>query len=216
MNKIDYDLCVNSINNFLDYRYSDRNPTDDEYRNITDDCVNAFSKIAEECFKYGKFKDKWEYGDCSGHQLIIKSLKTNCKYQIGFDMEGIYLSTDLRHMANLCYMSDDFWKLLLNLSELKGFVHEEESVRDERSKEFPELFRANKSIIYRILREYIFNVTNTTFRYTSCCVGSFKILCLFDRYFDDMINEFCVAFKMMYQLNYLLWKVSDLKNKSRK
>jgi hypothetical protein len=218
--EIDYDLCVSAINNFLDYRYLDRDLTDDESWNITCDCVNAFAKIAEMCFKYGKFKDKWEYEHFRSHiydtELIIKSLKTNCEYNIGLDRDGIYLSTDLRHKDNLRYMSDDFWKLLLNLSELKGFVYEEhEFVRNERRKEFPELFSTNKSVIYRILRKYIFDATETDFQYTSWSVGKFRILCLFDKYFNDMVNEFCVAFKIMYQLNYLLWKVSDLKTKNK-
>jgi hypothetical protein len=80
-NKKEYniDLCIEKINAYLDHRYSDlleKINTDDAIT-ITTDCTNALAYIAEQCFRYGKFKDNWEYGTfylhIYGPELIIKS-----------------------------------------------------------------------------------------------------------------------------------------------
>ena len=113
-------------------------------------------------------------------------------------------------------MSDDFWKLLLTLSSFKGFLYVEyEFVRDERRKEFSKLFNTNNSMIFRIIRKYIFDSTETNSRYISCSVGEFKIVWSVDTDFEQIVRKCCLAFKIMYKLNYDLWKISDLKTKKR-
>jgi hypothetical protein len=69
-------------------------------------------------------------------------------------------------------------------------------------------------MIYRIMRKYIFDQTDPSFMEGSSSVGELKILLPFDTDIEDIIGEFCTAFKIMYQLNYKLWKVSDLKKNS--
>ncbi|MBC8490579.1 MAG: hypothetical protein H8D45_31575 [Bacteroidetes bacterium] len=214
----DFNLWIDTINKYLNSMYSDMDLASDEFWKVMVNCVNSFSKIAEICFAYGKFKDKWEYShfhqNLYGPELLIKSLKTQCDYKLGLDDKGIYLSTDLRHNENLRYMSDDFWKLLLTLSDFEGFLYEEyEFVRDERRKEFPELFNTNKSMIFRIIRKYIFDSTETNNRYLSYSVGEFKIFWSVDNDFEQIVRKCCLAFKIMYKLNYDLWKISDLKTK---
>lgn len=212
----EFDIIIENINNYLIDRRSNNDSNTDELWRITTDCVNSLSKLAEICFSYGNFKDEWEYSHFYQHifgpELIIKSLKTKCDYQIGIESGGIYLSTDLRFNDNLRYMGDDFWKLLLELSDCKGFFYGEyEFTRSERRKEFPELFSANKSMIYKIMRKYIFDQTDTDFEHGSSSVGEFKILWEFDTDIEDIIRECCAAFKIMYQLNYKLWKIDNLK-----
>lgn len=212
----DFDLIVDNINNYLTmWRDSSQRDTDEVWK-TTIDCVNSLAKIAEACFAYGNFKDNWEYSKFyqhfSGPELIIKSLKTNCGYSLGLDNNGIYLSTYISNNDNIRYMGDDFWKSLLDLSEYDGFIYDEnEFTRTERTREFPQLFSANKSMIYRIMRKYIFDQTDPDFRECSSSVGELKIFLTFDTDVEDMFREFCTAFKIMYQLNYKLWKVSDLK-----
>jgi len=215
----DYDKLIISINNYLDLWHSDNKSEDKEQLyQTTIKCVNALAKIFEECLSYGNFKDKWEYNKFYQHifgpELIIKALKTKCDYKLGLDDKGLYLSTDLRYNENLRYMDNNYWKSLLMLSEFDGFEYDEyEFVRSERVKEFPELFKANKSMIYRIMRKYIFDSTETDSRYVSGSVGEFKIVAKFDEDFTQTVKKFCETFKIMYKLNYDLWKVTDLKNK---
>ena len=216
---IDYKALIDAINSYLHLRYSETGTDDiDEVYKTTINCVNAFVKIFEECLAFGNFKDTWEYDNfyqnIYGPELIIKALKTKCDYRLGLDEKGLYLSTDLRYNENLRYMDDNYWKSLLILSDYSGFEYDEyEFVRTERTKEFSELFKANKSMIYRIMRKYIFDQTETHSQYVSGSVGEFKIVAKFDEGLPETVKKFCEAFKLMYKLNYDLWKVTDLKTK---
>lgn len=217
-NSLNFNSWIDAINTYLEYRYSNNELQSDELWEITHGCVNSFSKIIELCLTFGGFKDDWDYGSFYQHiygpELIIKSLKMKCDFNLGLDDKGIYLSTDLRYNENLRYMDDEYWKLLLKLSEFDGFVYDEyEFVRDERRKAFPELFKANKSIVYRIMRKYIFDSTETNSRYISGSVGEFKIVSKLDDDFTEIVKRICESFKIMYKLNYDLWKITDLKNK---
>lgn len=217
---IDYNSLIEDINAYLDLRHSENSNNIDKAFDITFKCVNALSSIFELCLSYGKFKDEWDYSkfyqNIYGPELIINSIKTKCGYRLGLDEERgeLYISTDLRYNDNLRYMDDSFWKLLLNLSDTKGFEYEEyEFVPTERVKEFPELFKTNKSMIYRIMRKYIFDQTETNFQYGSSSVGDLKVVAKFNEGLPETVKKFCETFKIMYKLNYDLWKVSDLKNK---
>lgn len=111
-------------------------------------------------------------------------------------------------------MDDNYWKLLLSLTEFEGFEYEEyEFINKERRNEFPELFKANKSIIYRIMPKYIFDSIDKDSNYDSGTVGEFKIVAKIDADLSDTLKRFRETFKIMYKLNYELWKVIDLKNK---
>lgn len=209
----DFDSWISKINGYIDFYNSSKEYSTDEIWDITVSCVSVFSKIAEISIRYGKFKDTWNYDNfyqhVSGPELIVQSLKTGSEYKIGLNRTGIYLSTDLRHNDNLRFMNDDFWRTLLILSEFEGFQYEEmEFVRDERRKAFSHLFSTNKSMIYRILRKYLFDQTESDPRYASSSVGEFTILCKIETPFESMICRICEAFKLMYRLNYQLWKVS--------
>ncbi|GAB1405801.1 hypothetical protein MASR1M74_29830 [Lentimicrobium sp.] len=218
---LDHNELIEKINAYLELRYSNKKTEDiDELYKTTLNCVNALARIFEICLTYGKFKDDWDYSKFYQHvfgpELIIKSLKTKCDYRLGLDEERgeLYISTDLRHNENLRYMDDNYWKSILKLSEINGFEYDEyEFVRDERTKEFPELFKTNKSMIYRIMRKYIFDQTETHSQYVSGSVGEFKIAAKFDEGLPETIKKFCETFKIMYKLNYDLWKVTDLKTK---
>ncbi|GAB4448649.1 MAG: hypothetical protein Fur0028_03740 [Bacteroidales bacterium] len=218
---LDQNELIEKINAYLELRYSNKKTEDiDELCKTTLNCVNALASIFEICLTFGKFKDDWDYSKFYQHvfgpELIIKSLKTKCDYRLGLDEERgeLYISTDLRHNENLRYMDDNYWKSILKLSEINGFEYDEyEFVRDERTKEFPELFKTNKSMIYRIMRKYIFDQTETHSQYVSGSVGEFKIAAKFDEGLPETIKKFCESFKIMYKLNYDLWKVTDLKTK---
>jgi len=212
----DYIKKINDYRNII----GNRDVLDsDEIWKVTIGCVNAFSKIAELCFSYGNFKDNWEYEtfyqNLYGPQLIIESKKTKCNYYIGLDLEGIYLSTDLRFNQNLRYMDDKFWNNLIDLTQFEGFKYSEtEFTPDNYRKKYPDLFKTNKSIVFRIMRKYFFNQITDYDNSDSCSVGEFKILMGTDYKFDYVLKKYCLAFKMMYQLNYELWKAGDLKRKA--
>ena len=214
-----FNSWIELINNYLEIKFREDNIQENEIWNRTQGCVDAFSKITELCIEYGRFKDKWDYNNfyinLYGPELIIKSLKTNCEYKIGIDNKGIYLTTDIRYSENIRYMGDDFWKLLLSFYKFEGFVYDEyEFVSKDKMKQFPELFSTNKSMVFRILRKYFFDSIETENNYVSSSVGELKIQFTINIDFEEIISNFCLAFKAMYQLNYSLWKITDLRNKN--
>ncbi len=215
---INFNSWTDLINNYLEIRHSDEELKAGERWKVTLGCVNSFSKITELCIEFGGFKDTWEYENfyqnIYGPELIIKSTKTDCVFKIGLDGKGVYLSTDLCHYENIRHMGDEFWKLLLSLYDFEGFIYEEyEFVNDIRRKQFPDLFNTNKSMVYRILRKYIFDSTETNISYVSSSVGELKIQWGSNFDFESIVRNCCLGFKVMYQLNYYLWKITDLKNK---
>lgn len=201
---------INAYKNIVGYR-DDKNP--DELYKITINCVDAFAKIAKMCIEFGKFKDQMDYSKFQLHlygpELLIKSNKTNCRYEIGLDRDGIYLSTDLRHNQNLRYMDDKFWSQLINLSQFEGFEYvETEYTPDSERKRHPDLFKTNKSVVYKIFRKYFFDQTANYEFSDSSSVGDLKISMNGSHDFGFIIRQFCKAFKIMYQLNYKLWKMN--------
>ncbi|SHF39781.1 hypothetical protein [Chryseobacterium sp. OV279] len=217
--KKSFDSLIEPINNYLESYHSEQRIANTEvHYSKTLDCVNALAQIFEECLSYGNFKDEWDYDKfyefLYGPELIITSIKTNCGYKLGINDKGLYLSMNLHYSENLRYMDNKYWKLLLALSDFKDFEYEEyEFIRNERRNEFPELFKTNKSMIYRIMRKYIFDFTETHSSYQPGSVGEFKIIAPFNEDFSQSVKKFCETFKIMYKLNYDLWKITDLKNK---
>lgn len=213
-----FNSWIDTVNEYLETRYSEKEYNPDQIFEITRRCVNSFSKIAEICFAYGKFKDDWEYDKFYMHlfgpELIIKSLKTKTEYNLGLDNNGIYLSTDLRFNENLRYMDDNFWKLILSLSEYQGFEYDEyEFVSGDIRKKHSELFDTNKGMIFRIFRKYFFDEIASEYHGS---VGEFKITWPINSDFEDILKNCCTGFKTMYRLNYDLWKISNLKDKNIK
>jgi len=226
-----FDSWIEKINDFLDYRYDNeadyftywnlQNKIKDDKIQLNGkifDCLKVFGEIADKCWMYGHFKDDSEKTFCIGYYgpiIYIKSVKTVCEYQFGFNEKGIYLSTHFKYSNNIRYMGDDFWKLLLSLSEFEGFSYfENQKVSSKIEKEYSELFASNKSLIFRMLRKYFFDVTIDDYDKNSY-LGELEIAYSPKTDFPEIIENFCQGFKIMYRLNYMLWKVSDLKKKMR-
>ena len=68
-------------------------------------------------------------------------------------------------------------------------------------------------MIFRILRKYIFDHTESHSQYLPGSVGEFKISSKFSDALPSSIQKFSEAFKIMYKLNYNLWKIKVLKDK---
>jgi hypothetical protein len=232
--EIDYNLWIDTINQFLEYRYTNEKDYFKYWNQKIDsddgkiklnaniyDCLNSLQLVAKECVRFGKFKDKMDYFFAIGYygpEVIIKSIKTECEYTLGFVEQGFFLSTHFKYSNNIRYMSDDFWKFLLELSEFEGFSYDEyERISSETEKEYSELFVSNKSMIFKMLRKYFFDFTadNNGWKDQNSYLGELSITFPFNKPFEDIIKGFCLGFKQLYKLNYMLWKVSDLKAKQK-
>lgn len=161
---------------------------------------------------YGNFKDTWNYEMANifpfGQVLYAESKKTKNTFEIGIEYGYIFLKMDIKYAENIKHMNDDFWQLITNTGELGELVFEGDhsigKINENR-------FKNSKSIIFRIIRDYIilssYEEDSDNFR------GWFEIRWTFKENWETILVNLCLAFKNMYRINYLLWKAGDLKKK---
>jgi hypothetical protein len=185
----------------------------DNRNDVTQDAVDVLAKISQLYFDFGCFKDKFDnskmYLNLYGPQLIIKSLKTNTEYYLSLDGSEIQLNTHLKYSENLRYMDDSYFLAMLKLKELGRF----ELINygsGQREQKYMELFNNNKSSIFILLRQYIINTMEDT---QDSSPETLQITWTSKMDFSEIISNGCMAFKILYNLNYDLWKVKDLKAK---
>ncbi len=206
------------INSFSEINSSD--VSDEESIDATYKLVSVFSDITEILISFGRFKDHFEYdkfhANYYGPELIINSVKTKSTFYFGRDETGIYLQCYLRNNYNIRNMDDKFWLDLLSLYNYGNFQLEKGEGFDKKiQREFPEIFNVNKSIIFNIFRKFFVDVILEKDNFRKYDIvgdfGSFKVS--WDENFglDKIIEELCHVFKILYSLNYRLWKIEDLK-----
>lgn len=122
----------------------------------------------------------------------------------------------LLHAEYLRYMKDSFWKGILELKNYGKFSFVENAII--QSKEMRHL-RNNSSTIFKILRNYILSEieyinTNPKPIYNDTDLGWLLIKWDFNTDWDwaIILEELCKSFKILYKLNYQLWKIHDSKS----
>ena len=195
----------------------EKNLTQDEQTDLTFKAVGILAKISELYFQYGAFQYNFDnskmYVHIYGPNLIIKSTKTDWEFHLGINDKGIYLETHMRHPENLRHMGDSFYSDLLSLSELGTFeLQEREKYISEVTNKYDQLFSNQKSKIFRLLRNYFVGTTEIQ---RDILLGDFHIHWSYDTDFYDVVYNGCLAFKILYKLNYSLWKIHDLQKKKK-
>jgi hypothetical protein len=165
---------------------------------------------------YGKFKDDWHTSQCSivpfGQYLLIRSKKMDIVFNWGVELNDFYLEAYLVYAENLRFMTDDFWGNLLELKSLGKF---EFSGGGGLNKVQRPYFENKTSTIFQIIRTFMINQTermnngNCQWEY-----GTLALKWAIDNNWNLLLKRACKAFQLMYQLNYQLWKVSDLTKKN--
>lgn len=214
---------TDSINEHNELMFSeDRMEDMEKFHAITASAANTLASIFGVVKRFGNFKDTWDdskmYQNFYGFELIIKSNKLGNEFYIGIDDKGLFLRAELNHEKNLKNMKDDFWKKLLALSEYEGFeFNQYEDCSREAKKEHPELFYSYKGMIFQIFRKYFFDSIDTSpYSNGVGSVGEFRVNWTGKTPFDVILAELCQVFKTLYELNYSLWKVDDLKKQKSK
>lgn len=208
-------LWADSINENSKLYTSNKEYNLEERTEITRSTANTLGDISGAFFEYGSFKDQFDnesfYYHVYGPELIIKSIKTETTYYFGIDDRGIYLRTYLKHVENIPYMNDSFWKDLLNLDKYGKFeLLEFEHFGSETTSKYPAFFNYKKSVLYRIFRNYfVASIENS-----NVVPGELHIYWGPDTSFDQIIYNSCLVFKTLYNLNYSLWKVEGIRQKT--
>jgi hypothetical protein len=191
------------------------NISQDEHINQSDKVADVLAEISELYFKYGSFKDQFDNSKMSlnfyGPYVILKSTKIGVTFNLGIDNNGLYLNTFLKFPENLRHMDDSFYKDLFALTALGNFeLQENESYSSQTKTKYDPLFSNQKSIFFRLIRNY---VVGTAEKSRDIPLGDFNIHWPYTDDFKDIIINSCLAFKLLYRLNYSLWKIHDLQHK---
>lgn len=210
-----FNTWINRLNEHL-HRLSkermiiDRKPDEQIFR-----IADALCSISELFIKYGNFKDTFKTGDFILHyygpELDILSEKTGINLDFGIDQKGLYLSSRLSYIENLPYMDDGFYKDFLSLSEFGDFsIFENQGYNNPLARENEQLFVTQKSQMFKMLRYFFVGYLGNERDIVS---GILQIYWKHGTDFEEIVRNGCQAFKVLYRLNYALWKVTDLRKK---
>ncbi|HNW82187.1 MAG TPA: hypothetical protein PKG52_04770 [bacterium] len=164
---------------------------------------------------YGNFKDTWNYEMADmfsfGQLLYAESKKTGNTFEIGIEYDYIFLKMNVQFAENIKHMSDEFWKLVTKTGELGDLVFKEDNFIGNKNMN---RFKNNKSIIFRMIRNYVILSLNDEGDLDSPgYLGWLEIKWKFNENWEQILINLCQAFKYFYQMNYMLWKTRDLKRK---
>jgi len=178
--------------------------------------------IAANFFSYGNFKDKWDTSKChlnfAGQVLLLKSEKMDMTFYWGTNEDNFYLETYVYHAHNLRFMTDEFWAMIL---ELKQYGEFEFSPMGRVSAAEKPYFENETSTVFQMLRTFMLyqveKMNQSNYQQPDFMeVGNFTIKWNFHTDWDALLEEACKTFKLLYSINYQLWKISDLANKKSK
>lgn len=206
---------IDALNNHHQSIFDSKKYSTEEYSNLIFATSDVLHKISEIFIKYGAFKDSFDNSKMHVHiygpELIIKSEKTGGDFRLGVDNEGIYLESFLRFAENMRHMGDDFYKNFLSLDNFGEFeLKENQFYNFDVTARYESLYQNRKSKLFKLLRNYMVGMAEEQ---EDILLGQMTVKWPPDMYFSDIIKNGCQAFKVMYKLNYSLWKISDLKKK---
>lgn len=218
-NETNYCKWNDIFRSYLDLTFNRSSFNDEQSLEIIYSTDSLLSEIAKGFKEYGKFKDTWEEDHCQldiyGQSIRLKSLKTGIYFDLGVDKNSFYLQCNLSYAENLKKMGDDFWNSYLQLSELGNFRFEENWGIGFKEEKY---FNNKKSSLFQLLRNYLIkDLENIDLeeweRNYDFDLGWLIVKWEFGISWEDLIKKTCPAFKILYQLNYQLWKIYDLKSK---
>jgi hypothetical protein len=214
---VDFARWTDSLNQLSEFNAGDfsKDFTTMQFSNLIDEVVKTLGEISEIGFKSGTFKDTFDnsqmYLHRVGPSLIIKSNKTATAFYLDADDEGISLRTHLHPIHNMDQVGDDFWLELLSLQNMGMFkLNEHEHYGDQIQKKYGTAFKKRKSIIFRLMRNYFVGLRDNE---SGIVNVELKVTWTPDYSLHDILLNYCEAFKILYNLNYQLWKCGE-KNKN--
>jgi len=219
LNTPKFDLWDRQFDEYLRAQYEPHELSQDENERIFFQSNELLMDIASSFFSYGKFKDKWDTSKCYAHifgqSLLLKSEKMDLTFQWGADRDCFYLESYIICAENLRYMTDDFWELILALKKQGEFAF---SGMGGLNMEERAYFENKTSAIFQMIRNFMLFQTekmngSNCQQPPSLELGHFTIKWNFKTDWETLLVETCKTFKILYAINYQLWKITDLANK---
>ncbi|MBC6109487.1 hypothetical protein ACFOG5_04370 [Pedobacter fastidiosus] len=211
------------IDEHLDARYNILDKEEKELERIFYQSNEFLMSIANNFFSFANFKDSWDNSKCYmnvyGQNILLRSEKMDTVFQWGLENDQFYLESYIICGENLRYMTDDFYALLMELKYLGDFEFLE--MRSLTKEERP-FFENKTSSVFQLIRNFMLYQTekmngSNYQQPENLELGQFILK--WDAQLTDwpsLIEKASRAFKILYNINYRLWKISDIANKKSK
>lgn len=178
-----------------------------EYNNINEIIRDLF-KVFHEAINTCKFHDEFEftYHIGIGLNLFAESKKTGCKISFGYDEArgSIFVDVDIENAYYIKNLQDDFLIELFSTCNKYNIVYKENCWNDNSNPIYHPSFKSN---ILRLYRNYTAEMLeNEEEAFSNYMIGSFEKEWIHPSGVDYVFDELCIAIKILYRLNYLLWK----------
>lgn len=178
------------------------------------------AQIANAFIAHGKFKDQFDTSKCStfpfGQYLLLRSEKMDIPINWGVEHNDFYLESYLYQAENIRFMTDDFWQSLLALKDLGEFNLVGGGGLNSTQRPY---FENKTSTIFQIIRTFMINQAERIRAGDYGMQWEYPTLVIkwtMDNDWASLLTKAGKAFKLLYSLNYQLWKISDLADKKQK
>lgn len=220
INLIEFEKAIN--NYFNDYPIIIKKPGEQiiKKENRFDESFNLLTnnliEIVEQSAKELKTKEEAEIfttkSDGTIPRVSYNSLTSGINITIGL-LRDYYIISKLENVIYLNQMKDDFWLLLAKLQTYGKFMYKEEFKPSKTLKtKYPHLYN-KRGQIYKLTRDYFI----AQIEFGNCTsLGYLEVKWKRDISTKETINNFIETFKILHQLNHLLWlekRKNELKKK---
>src|SRR5665213_1726325 len=216
LNELSFDGWAEKYEEFLFGNYHADKVGKAESERIFFQTNELLISIANNFFAYGRFKDQWDTSKCSFHYLsqylFLKSSKMDVEWRWGLDSSNFFLECYLHNGHNIRYMTDNFWKNLLDLKALGDFEFLPQHSLSVQKRTF---FENKTSTVFQLIRNYMVDqiaAMNSGSNRPNVFIdtGCIRLTWPPGNGWPDLLERSCRAFKLFYSINYQLWKVSHL------
>jgi hypothetical protein len=196
--------------------------SDTEHERVFYQTNDLLFDIAKCFFAFGNFKDTWDTSGCyinvCGQNLLLKSQKLGLTFHWGLESDEFYLYTHFSSPDNLRYMTDEFYTNLLKLKACGNLIYRENGRLDKKERPYLE---NQTSDVFCIIRNYLLVQVARMNNINKSCppdmdLGSLEIRWNISEGWHKLLKDSCSAFKILYKLNYSLWKIDDIAAKKNR
>jgi hypothetical protein len=147
--------------------------------------------------------------------LVEISQKMGTEISIGVSVYGYFIDANITHWETLNKMGDDFWELvtqigLLGTADIGNACHSMEwgeSPRDQY------LLRFNKSLVYRLMRDYVFTMQDES---NNSSVGNISVRIPVNSEESQVELFYREGIRLLYRMNYMLYRRNYIDSRRKK
>lgn len=201
-----------TIQQFISSKIKPELFNEEQHKEILISTNKAFLDLVTLFIEYGRFKDKFFPGYYHSFPYGINNNidveKIEQRFEIGIDIDKFFLEMWFSKPHLIKYMSDKFW---FNITQLGVYGEFEfisnSSLENKDGLTFLKHFPNKKSNVFNLMRDYLFL---TMYEEDVMNLGCLEVRWSSSENFLDIVKKMALTFKLLYEINYELWKVDYL------